>query len=67
VRCTVTDSEWRADYRLVPYVSRRGAPVYTRASFVTQDGAPGLHQVTDAPPQGRRFSREGNTDAQGAR
>jgi alkaline phosphatase D len=42
VRCHVTEGEWRTDYRVVPYVSRRGAPVSTRASFVVHDGSPGL-------------------------
>jgi alkaline phosphatase D len=62
VRCTVTEAQWRADYRVVPFVSRPGAPIYTRASFVTNDGAPGLRQVAEAPVQGRRFSTEGKTE-----
>lgn len=45
IRCTVTDAQWRADYRVVPFVSRPGAPISTRASFVTDDGRPGLRQV----------------------
>ena len=42
VRCHVTPQSWRTDYRVVPYVSRRGAPVSTRASFVVEAGRPGL-------------------------
>jgi alkaline phosphatase D len=42
VRCTVSEREWRTDYRVLPYVSRAGAPVSTRASFVVADGHPGL-------------------------
>lgn len=42
VRCTVTDREWRADYRVLPYVTSPGAPASTRASFVTEAGRPGL-------------------------
>jgi len=38
VRCEVTPRGWRTDYRTVPYVSRRGAPVNTRASFVVEPG-----------------------------
>jgi alkaline phosphatase D len=64
VRCTVTETQWRADYRLVPFVSQLGAPIYTRASFVTDDGAPGLRQVTEAPVQGQTFTREGRTEPQ---
>ena len=42
VRCHVTEAEWRTDYRVVPFVSRRGAGISTRASFVVQDGVPGV-------------------------
>ncbi len=42
VRCRVTGDEWRTDYRVVEYVSRTGAEVSTRASFVVRDGAPGV-------------------------
>ncbi|MFD0775458.1 alkaline phosphatase D family protein [Streptomonospora algeriensis] len=42
VRCTVSPEEWRTDFRVVPYVTRPGAPVSTRASFVVADGAPGV-------------------------
>jgi alkaline phosphatase D len=56
VRCTLTPEEWRADYRVVPYVSQPGAPVYTRASFVTLAGNPGLVAVDVNPVQGTRTS-----------
>jgi alkaline phosphatase D len=62
VRCTVTASQWRADYRLVPFVSRPDAPVYTRASFVTDDGSPGLRQVAEAAVQGQRVMRADRTE-----
>ncbi|MBA2794723.1 MAG: alkaline phosphatase D family protein, partial [Thermoleophilaceae bacterium] len=42
VRCRVTESDWRTDYRVVEYVTREGAEISTRASFVAQDGNPGL-------------------------
>ena len=42
VRCTVTPGQWRADYRVLPYVTSPGAPASTRASFVTEAGRPGL-------------------------
>ncbi|KDN22100.1 alkaline phosphatase D family protein [Amycolatopsis rifamycinica] len=41
VRNVVTRTEWTADYRVVDYVSRPGAPVTTRASFVIADGEGG--------------------------
>ena len=56
VRCTLTPETWRTDYRVVPYVSQPGAPVYTRASFVTQAGTPGLVPVEENPVQGTRES-----------
>jgi alkaline phosphatase D len=44
LRCEVTPRQWRTDYRTVPYVSRRGAPVNTRASFVVEAGTPKLNR-----------------------
>jgi len=41
VRCTVDREQWRSDFRVVPFVSRPGAPITTRASFVVEDGVPG--------------------------
>lgn len=38
VRHVVTPGRWRADFRIVPYVSRREAPVKTRASWTIRDG-----------------------------
>ncbi|SDH01844.1 alkaline phosphatase D [Aneurinibacillus thermoaerophilus] len=49
VRCTVTPEKWQTDYRVLPYVSRKGAPVVTRASFVTESGKPGLILVGEQP------------------
>jgi alkaline phosphatase D len=45
VSCLVEPGEWRADYRTVPYVSRPGAPVNTRASFVIESGRPNLNRA----------------------
>jgi alkaline phosphatase D len=42
VRCEMTPKEWRSDYQVVEYVTRRGAPLVTRASFVVEDGEPGV-------------------------
>jgi alkaline phosphatase D len=41
VRATVTPSLWATDYRVVPYVSRPGAPIDTRATFVVEHGQSG--------------------------
>jgi alkaline phosphatase D len=42
VRCEVTPERWTTDYRTVPYVSRPGAPIATRATFVVESGQPRL-------------------------
>ncbi|MEV2271676.1 alkaline phosphatase D family protein [Nonomuraea africana] len=54
VRATATPQALTVDYRVVPYVSRPGAPVSTRASFAVEAGRPGLHQTADNPPVGVR-------------
>ena len=41
VSCEVTPAAMRADYRIVDYVTRRGAPRRTRATFVVESGIPG--------------------------
>ena len=56
VRCTLTPDQWRADYRVVPYVSQPGARAYTRASFVTEAGNPGLQPAGQNPVRGTRVS-----------
>lgn len=39
---TVTGSEWRADFREVPFVTRPGAPVSTRSSWRIEHGRAGV-------------------------
>ena len=56
VRCILTPDQWRADYRVLPYISRPGAPIYTRASFVTEAGNPGLQRVDVNEVRGTRNS-----------
>ena len=46
VRCAVTREEWRADFRVVPYVKRPGAPIETTRSFTIEAGSPGLQPTT---------------------
>jgi alkaline phosphatase D len=45
VRCDVTEGEWRAEYRTVPFVSRPGAPVETPARWRLAHGRPGVERV----------------------
>ncbi len=45
VRTRVTADEIRADFRVLPYVSRPDAPVRTGASFVIGDREPVLHSM----------------------
>ena len=42
VSCLVTPGLWRSDFKTVEYVTRPGAPLSTRASFVVEDGQPGV-------------------------
>ncbi|MGW2056152.1 alkaline phosphatase D family protein [Streptomyces sp. NPDC001840] len=45
VRCSLTRQTCRADFRVLPYVTTPGAPVSTRASYVTESGRPGVQLV----------------------
>jgi alkaline phosphatase D len=45
VSCDVTPGAWRTDFRTVPYIRRRGAPLQTRASFVVESGRPMLQRA----------------------
>jgi alkaline phosphatase D len=45
VRCTVTPEKWQADYQILPFVSKPGAPVSTLASFVIENGRPGAQRM----------------------
>ena len=42
VRNTITPEAWTTDFRAVEYVSRPGAPARTLATFVIEDGRPGV-------------------------
>jgi alkaline phosphatase D len=42
VKVSLDQNLCRADYRVVPYVKRPGAPISTRRSFVVEAGHPGL-------------------------
>jgi alkaline phosphatase D len=45
VTCTVTRSEWRSVYRVVPFVTREGSPVTTVATFVVESRRPGAQKA----------------------
>lgn len=45
VRCEVTPTAWRSDFRVVEQVSKPGAPVQTCKSFVLESGRAKLIQV----------------------
>ncbi|MFC7342423.1 alkaline phosphatase D family protein [Saccharopolyspora griseoalba] len=45
VSTKITESEMRADYKVLPYVTKPGAPVETAKSFVIEDGTPGLNEA----------------------
>jgi len=55
VRCRVTKDAWSSDFRVVPYVTRPGAPVSTRATWVVEDGVPGAQLDTMGKVTGKRF------------
>jgi alkaline phosphatase D len=46
VRCSLTADTLTADFRTLPYVREKGAPVATRASFVVENGRPGAQRAS---------------------
>lgn len=52
VRTRITPEDLTADFVVVPYVTRPGAPAQLRARFVVADGVPGLRQAYLRPPAG---------------
>lgn len=45
VRCEVTPQRWTTEFKTVPFVTRRGAPLATRATFVVESGRPQLRRA----------------------
>jgi len=43
--CTVSDLEWRADYRTLPYVRQPGAPIETASSWRLERGRAGVERI----------------------
>ncbi len=42
VRCNVTERDWIAEYRSVPFVTKPGAPVNTTSAWRVEHGQPGI-------------------------
>lgn len=45
VSCRATDKDLKIDYKVVPRIVPRGAPIHTRQSFVVEPGKPVLNAV----------------------
>jgi alkaline phosphatase D len=45
VRCVVTPGRWQADYQVLDAVTRTDGSISTRASFVVENGRPGVKRV----------------------
>jgi alkaline phosphatase D len=45
VTCEVTPQQWKTDFKTVPYVTKRGAPLNTRATFIVESGRPQLQRA----------------------
>jgi alkaline phosphatase D len=63
VRTKITKDAMAVDFQVLPYVTRPGAAVHTRAAFVIEDRVPGLHQVADNPTPGGAALRSGDLGA----
>ena len=46
-RCRVSNDAWQTDYRVIPFVTREGAEVSTRASFLVRHDTRGLEPGRD--------------------
>ncbi|UOR13758.1 alkaline phosphatase D family protein [Halobacillus amylolyticus] len=63
VRCQVTPTQWKTDYRVLPFVTNPGADISTRASFVYEKDQAGLKEVSaTVVPQGKQSSNEVEDD-----
>ncbi|MEH7480278.1 alkaline phosphatase [Neobacillus drentensis] len=63
VRCQVTPQQWRADYRVVPFVTEPGADISTRASFVYEKDQKGIKEIAATTvPMGIKMSAEVEED-----
>ncbi|GGB52804.1 alkaline phosphatase D [Lentibacillus populi] len=63
VRCHITPSQWKADYRVVPFVTKPGAAISTRASFIYEKDQEGLKELAASlVPLGKQRSSEVEED-----
>lgn len=63
VRCQVTPTQWKTDYRVLPFVTNPGADISTRASFVYEKDQKGIKEVSASlVPQGKQRSNEVEND-----
>jgi alkaline phosphatase D len=63
VRCEVTPTQWKTDYRVLPFVSKPGADISTRASFVYEKSQEGLKEIAATTvPMGKHESNEVEED-----
>jgi alkaline phosphatase D len=63
VRCRVTAEQWRADYRVIPYVTEHGADIWTRASLVYEKDGRGIREISSTSlPIGAKMSSEVEED-----
>lgn len=45
VAVTLTPDLWQTDYKIVPYITTRGAPISIRKTYVTEAGKPGVQEA----------------------
>ena len=45
VQCEITPTTWKSDFQVVEDVTQPGAPLVTRARFVTEAGKPGVQNA----------------------
>lgn len=56
VRTRLTRETLTSDFRVIPYVDRPGAPVSTRATYVVENGRPGVQLDTQNAPVGTKYA-----------
>lgn len=67
VRVELDQDLWRTDFRVVPYVRRPGAPISTRATYVVENGVPGVREAwRPDPPRGAEPLGDGVPDTANA-
>lgn len=45
VSCVINENQWTTDYRIVPYVSRPGAPIETASRWIITNGKAGIQKA----------------------